>query len=118
MITPDFVKNLKLGIEPITDKTCIFVESSLNWVLKNTRIRFDIKSDEDMENLGANVRLFVIKYVEIMSLRAGISSESISGLSQSFNTDTNGLIYDIAYEIFGDLMKTTVSFVSAGDRWG
>ena len=52
-----------------------------------------------------------------MGLRPGIASESIGSLSQSFNTDTSGLIYDVANDIFGDLMKTAVSFVSAGDRW-
>ena len=114
MITPDFVKNLRLGIEPITDKTCIVVESALCWVLKNTTITFKI---DDLEKIPANVRLFVTKYIDIMGLRLGIASESIGSLSQSFNTDTSGLIYDAANDIFGDSMKTAVSFVSAGDRW-
>lgn len=114
MISSDMVKELKLGIEPITDKTCILVENALLWVLKNTKITF--KTD-DVENIPSDVRLFVIKYIDIMGLRQGISSESIGSLSQSFNTDTSGLIYDIANDIFGDSMKTAVSFVSAGDRW-
>lgn len=114
MITSDMVKKLKLGIEPITDKTCILVESALLWVLKNTKITFKI---DDPEKIPANVRLFVTKYVDIMGLRPGIASESIGSFSQSFNTDTSGLIYDIANDIFGDSMKTAVSFVSAGDRW-
>ena len=109
MITSDMVKKLKLGIEPITDKTCILVESALLWVLKNTKITFKI---DDPEKIPANVRLFVTKYVDIMGLRPGIASESIGS-----NTDTSGLIYDVANDIFGDLMKTAVSFVSAGDRW-
>nr|DAL28485.1 MAG TPA_asm: Protein of unknown function (DUF3199) [Caudoviricetes sp.] len=114
MITPDFVKNLRLGVEPITDKTCILVESALWWVLKNTTITFKI---DDLEKIPANVRLFVTKYIDIMGLRTGVASESIGSLSQSFNTDTSGLIYDAANDIFGDSMKTAVSFVSAGDRW-
>ncbi len=114
MITPDMVKELRIGIEPITDKTCILVESALLWVLKNTKVTFKI---DDLEKVPAKVRLFVTKYVDIMSLRPGISSESIGSLSQSFNANVSGLIYDIANDIFGDSMKTAVSFVSAGDRW-
>ncbi|MCD8091037.1 MAG: hypothetical protein LUD81_10560 [Clostridiales bacterium] len=117
-MTTDQVKLLKLGIEPVDDKLCLAVESGLEWVLKNTSLSFDITSDDDLAALPANVRLFAAKYAEIMRLRFGISSESISNLSQSFNTsDFLDLISDLAEELLGDEITSGVKFVSAVRRW-
>ena len=111
-MTPDLIRNLRLGIEPITDRTCLLVESALEWIDNNTTIKIDI------ENLSAKARLFIAKYVEIMSLRTGVASESIGGLSQSFVTDTNDMIINLAGDLFGDdLITNKVKFVGAGDRW-
>lgn len=87
--------------------------------MKNhTVLKFDIGNEKDLQELGANVRLFIVKYVEIMRLRAGITSESISNLSQSFDTSDRGaLIRQAAEELLSDELVTDVRFTSAGKRW-
>jgi hypothetical protein len=90
----------------------------LLWVKKNTTLKFNIDNDDDLETLPANVRLFLVKYNEIMNLRVGIASESISNLSQSFNsTDINSLIWQAAEELLGDEMQSQVKVYGAKDRW-
>lgn len=118
MITAEQVKILRLGIEPINEKLCLIAESGLLWVLKNTTLKFQIDKNEDLEKLPANVRLFIVKYVEIMKLRSGVSSESISNLSQSFDTtDKSSLLWEAAEELLSDTLKSRVTFVSAKNRW-
>lgn len=118
MITAEQVKILRLGIQPIDDRLCLLVESGLLWVLKNTTLKFQTDNNKDLEDLPANVRLFIVKYVEIMKLRSGVSSESISNLSQSFDTtDKSTLLWEAAEEMLSDVLKLRCSFVTAQKRW-
>lgn len=117
-MTSQQVENLKLGIAPINERTILFVESGLNWVLDNTVLEFDINDDADLEVLHPNVKLFLVQYIDIMSIRAGVSSESISGLSQSFDTtDKSTLIWQYATELLGQWLKSQMSFYQAKRRW-
>lgn len=118
MVTDEQVAILRLGIQPIDDRLCMIVESGLLWVIKNTTLNFQIDKDEDLERLPANVRLFIVKYAEIMKLRSGVSSESISNLSQSFDTtDKNTLLWEVAEELLSDVLKSRATFVGARNRW-
>ncbi len=115
----DQVELLELGIKPIDEKLCLYVESALRWVKQHTTMAFDITKDNDLANLPANVKLFAAKYAEIMRLRLGVSSESISNLSQSFDTSSFGdMIETLAEELLGDeVLKPGVKFFGAGRRW-
>lgn len=118
MVTAEQVKILRLGIQPIDDRLCLLVESGLLWVLKNTTLKFQTDNNKDLEDLPANVRLFIVKYVEVMKLRSGVSSESISNLSQSFDTtDKSTLLWEAAEELLSDVLKSRCSFVTAQKRW-
>lgn len=116
MITDEQIKILNLGIQPINDRICLLVENALIWVQKNTKITFDI---EDLTTLTADIRLFIVKYVEVMRLRAGITSESIGGLTQSFDTkDLNTAMWQIATEVFtDDELLPNCEFIGAKNRW-
>lgn len=117
MLTNEQVESLKLQIQPINAETCLLVENALNWIADNTTINVNMN---DLENVQANVRLFITKYIDIMKLPIGITSESAKGLSQSFDTtDKYDLLVSFARSIFGDDNVTAgkVRFVSATDRW-
>lgn len=117
-MTEEQVRNLKLGMSTINDRTILTVESGLNWVLDNTTLKFDMNNDEDLRALHSNVKLFLIKYYEIMSMRSGISSESISGLSQSFDTtDKTTLLWQYANELLSKWLKSQMTFYQAEQRW-
>lgn len=118
MVTSDMVEVLRLGIKPVDDRLCLLVESGLLWVLKNTTLKFQIDSVKDLGNLPANVRLFIVKYIEIMKLRSGVTSESISNLSQSFSSaDISNLLWKAAEELLSDVLESRCSFVTAKKRW-
>ena len=117
-MTKEQVEKLKLGIAPVDERTIIMIESGLRWVLTNTTLEFDIDNDNDLEALQPNVKLFLIHYFDIMSMRPGVSSESISGLSQSFDTsDKSVLIWQYATDLLGEWLKSQMSFYQAKRRW-
>lgn len=112
------VESLKLGIAPIDDKTILTVESAFNWIADNTTLEIDLNDAKALEALPANVRLFVLQYFDIMSIQAGVSSQSIEGLSQSFTSETKkALIEQAAEEQLDKWLKSKVRFVTAKKRW-
>ena len=87
-------------------------ESAIEWISSNTT--FDVSA----EPLPASIELFIEKYGELMKLRPGVSSESISGLSQSFSGDISTLLKQYASELIGEkYMVPEVRFVQAVDRY-
>lgn len=88
-------------------------EAALLWIEKNTTF------DTSTTPLPASIELFIEKYCTIMSMRPGIASESISGLSQSFNsTDIGTLLKQYAKELIGEeYMLSDVKAFPAADRW-
>lgn len=106
-----------LGIRPYDKNTCMLVESGAIWLKNNTKLDYDFENC-DLSALPANIRLFLHKYCQIMRLRPGIASESISGLSQSFTGNIDDLIWNAAESLLGeDVVKQSASFVGAAKRW-
>lgn len=117
MITSEQVESLKLGIAPIDDRACLFVESALDWVKDNTTLEIKFE-DEAIKALPAQVRLFILRYIDVMTMTAGVQSESIEGLSQSFsNADKGTLLWQYAEELLGKWLVSRVQFVTAQKRW-
>ena len=118
MLTIEKVQSLNLGIKPTDEKTVLIVESGLEWVKENTTLDFDVNNDEDLKALPSCVRLFLLKFFEVNKHRAGVSSESISGLSQSFNNgDISASLWQFAEELLAQYLKGRVRFVAASNRW-
>ena len=118
-MTTEQVALLKLGIAPINDEAVLLIESALTWTQDNTTLEFDINNDAELEALPAYVRIFIIKYVDIMSSPVGVISESISGLVQSFNTSNTktDLLWQYAQELLDKWLIGNVKFVECGKRW-
>lgn len=117
-MTKQQIELLRLGIAPIDDRVTLIVESGLEWVKNNTTLNFDMNNDEDLKSLPSCVRLFLVKFVDIQMISAGVTSESIEGLSQSFDTgNKSALIWQFAEELLSPYLKSCVRFVSAKKRW-
>ena len=88
-------------------------KAAITWIKRNTT--FDVATDP----LPDNVELFIDKYESLMSIRPGISSESISGLSQSFSVnDISSLLKQYARELIGEeYMLSDVKAFPASNRW-
>lgn len=115
-MTEEQVRSLKLGFDSIDDETVLLVESAIEWINSNTLL--NLAPEDDQGAWPACVRLFINKYVEIMDRSAGISSESVGGLSQSFQTTTKSdLLWQYADELLSGYLKSQMSFVSAKSKW-
>lgn len=116
-MTKQQIELLQLGITPIDDRVVLIVGSALEWLQKNTILNIDLNNDETLKALPNCARLFIVQYFDLNMLSTGVSSESISGLSQSFNNNKSDLLWQIAEELLGDYLKSKVSFVAASSRW-
>ena len=117
-MTDKQIELLRLGIAPIDDRVILIIESGLEWVKANTTLDFDINNDEDIKALPSSVRLFLTKFFDVQMISAGVASESIEGLSQSFDTsDKSALIWQFAYELLRPYLKNGVCFISAQRRF-
>lgn len=106
------LEKLNLGLT-LDAKTEITLNAGVEWIAENTTI--DTKNIETFPNCA---KLFLIKFCDIQNMKSGISSESIEGLSLSFDTgNRNNLLWQIAEELLGGYLKGRVRFVAATSRW-
>lgn len=111
-MTKEQIASLKLGIT-VDTKTELMLNAALEWIAEYTTI-----DTTDIENLPAGAKLFMTKFCEINGIQGGVASESIEGLSLSFNTgDKASLLMDIAETLMGKYLKGQVRFVQATKRW-
>ena len=113
-LTTEVLKSLNLGSEP-NDRNVLTVESALDWISNNTVIQVD-----NLEALSANVKMFILKYIDLMNITSGVASESIEGLSQSFVTGQSleTQIYNLAVAFLGLMnLKSNVIVFSGEDGW-
>lgn len=114
-MTIEQVESLNLGINVIDAQTVIMVESALQWISRNTNIATDLTDP------GADIKLFIIKYIEVMGMNSVVSSESLGGMSQSFVVDADkfDLLWQYAYSLFGDeaMSSSQLSVWPSKRRW-
>lgn len=106
-----------MGIAPINERTILLVESAFNWINDNTTLKIDVEND-DLTKLPSSVKLFIVKYFDLMMLSPGVHSESIEGLSQSYDTtNKSDLLWQYANELLNNYLKSQMTFVTAKRRW-
>lgn len=116
-MTTEQLENLELDI-PINARTKLIIESAFEWLKENTTFDLNIETGEGIEKLPACAKLFVIKFYDVQMLAVGVASESIEGLSQSFDTtDKSALIWQIAENLLQPYLKSRVRFVAAQKKW-
>ena len=103
-----------LGLtETIENK--MYAEAAVEWLKKHTVY-------QDFGNpsvLPSSVKLFIYQYPQLV-INAGVASESITGMSQSFVTGQalESQIYQLAIALLGiDSIQSTVTVHSGEDRW-
>ena len=116
-MTTESLQALSITEEPDT-ATLLYVESALDWLQDNTTLKFDKNNEDSLKALPAGAKLFIMQYRKIAEADSTVASESISGLSQSFNTSNkNALLYDMAQQLLGKYLKNVFSFVPATNKW-
>lgn len=111
-MTQEELSKLNLGLT-LDTKTEIYLNAGIEWLEDNTTI-----DTANIEKFPSGAKLFLIKFCEIQKMQTGVSSESIEGLSLSFDTSNkNDLILQCAEELLGKYLKSRVRFVPATWRW-
>lgn len=106
------LEKLNLGLT-LDAKTEITLNAGIEWLAENTTI-----DTADAEKFPSCVKLFLLKFCEIQNMQTGVSSESIEGLSLSFDTgNRSDLLWQLAEELLGNYLKGRVRFVAASRRW-
>lgn len=97
----------------------LYAEAALDWMQEHTTVKFDKADAVSLAELPASAKVFVVKYSEIITRRAGVTSQSIEGLSQSFDAseNTNSLIWGLANNLLGAYLKSQVRVTPARRRW-
>lgn len=91
--------------------------AALEWISENTSLEVSTEDPAALKELPASAKLFVSKYVEILSLKSGVSSQSIEGLSLSFETtDKSTMLWQLAQSLLGKHLRQ-VRFHPAKRRW-
>lgn len=100
-----------------TPENALYARSAIEWINEHTTLKI---AADDPEKLSAGVRVFVLKYSQLMTSHTGVASESISGLSQSFVTGQSleMRIYELAIALLGvNCLKSTVTVRAGEDIW-
>lgn len=98
---------------PLDSTDELAVSSAIAWLGENTTLDID-----NPEQLPSEARLFIVKYCELMAANGGVTSESIAGMSQSFDTKTlSQSIWEYANALLGQHLKSQVRFKSAVKKW-
>lgn len=112
------IELLHLGISPVDDRVILVIESGLEWVKNNTTLEFDMNNDDDLIALPSAVKLFLVKFLDVQMLSVGVVSESIEGLSQSFDTgDKSAMLWQFAEELLSPYLKSRVRFITAQRKY-
>lgn len=101
-MTAEEIKDCGIPIDDMSASTMLTVESALEYVKANTNLKFDLTDIDSIKALPSCVKLFVVKYNELISRETGVTSESIAGMSQSFETgDKDTLLYSLLCSLCG-----------------
>lgn len=94
-------------------------EAALDWMEGHTTLKFDKADAKSLEALPACAKLFVVKFAETMRLKSGVTSQSIEGMSQSFDASesTDDLIMALANSLLGNYMRPQLTIHQATRRW-
>jgi TusA-related sulfurtransferase len=104
---------------PVNDSmSALRATAALEWMQENTTLKISTEDPATIAALPASAKVFVCKYSEILAARSGVTSQSIEGLSQSFDTtDRATLIWQLANTMLGGHLKSQVRVVPAKRRW-
>lgn len=97
----------------------LITRSALEWLSENTTIPIDLNDPDAAISLPARALLFVQKYTQLMNRSPGVISQSIEGLSQSFDAsgDVNTNIWALARALLMGDLKSQVKVTPAKRRW-
>ena len=119
MIDTEFLSAAGIPISGNNPIALLHAEAALDWMQEHTTLKFDKADAASVAALPACAKVFVVKFAETMRIKAGVTSQSIEGLSQSFDASENisSLILQLARALLGNYMQSQVRVFPARGRW-
>lgn len=119
-MTLEELKALELPID--ADKTAaLYVGAAVDWLIEHTKLEIDKNNlTESIKALPDGAKLFLCQYGEIMGQSGIVASESVAGMSQSFNTTTSkqALLWQLAIDLIGvKYLKSQIRSVPNTSKW-
>lgn len=110
-------EKMGLPLDTSDKEVALMVDAAFAWIQEHTTLEFNLE-DPELE-LPPNVKLFIVKFCDLLTPTAGVASESLGGMSQSFSNSggTGFLLADLASQLLGTAYKDRCRFVSAVNRW-
>lgn len=117
-MTVEELKALNLPIEA-TAKACLYVGAAIDWINGNTKLTVDKEHlTESVEKLPDGAKLFLCRYIDVMSADSNVTSESIGGMSQTFGSSTKAAqLWNDASELMGDYLLGQVRSIPNVSKW-
>lgn len=114
----DDLQEIGLPVSNANGYTLLMASSAFDWLQTNTSLVFNIDDIATLKDLPPTVKLFVMKFIDIMRMGTGVTSESIGSLNHSFDTSSkSALIWQYAEELLGGYLRSQVSVRPATKRW-
>lgn len=107
--------SLRLNFELPEDVDELYANAAIEWLKLNTTLNF-----EELTELPDSVKLFIVKFAEVVEGSGGVASESLGGMSQSFVTGSDGLealLWRYANLFLKPYLKSQVRVIPAESRW-
>lgn len=116
-IKAEDIPEIGLPVENPNAYTVLVINSAFYWLKENTILDIDPNSVESLSSLPPVAKLFVLKFLDIMSMGTGVTSESIDSLNHSFESDKSVLIWQYAQELLAGYLKSQLTVYPAKKRW-
>lgn len=118
-MTAEEIKEIGIPCDDTSERTLLMVECAVEWLSQHTTLRVNINDTDSLKSLPACAKAFILKYTETSDRSAGISSESLGGMSQAFDTSSSNqdIIWELAEELLSPYLKSRNGFVPAKRKW-
>lgn len=118
MLDANDLAEIGLPVSGTDEYTVLIANSAFDWLLSNTTLRFDITDVSTLKDLPPTVKLFVVKFIDVMNMGTGVTSESIGSLSHSFDSSSkSALLWQYAQELLAGYLPSQVTVFPARKRW-
>ena len=119
MLTLDDYREMGILIAGDENVAPLLAEAALDWMIEHTTLALDKADTDTIKALPACAKLFVVKFSETMRRASGMISQSIEGMSMTFDAsgDVNDSIMALARTLLSGYLKSQVRFFPAQRRW-
>lgn len=118
MLSIENLTEIGLPMPSSDDYTVLIANSAFDWLKSNTTLSIDVDDISSLKNLPPCVKLFVVKFCDIMNMGVGVTSETIGSLSHSFDSSSkSALIWQYARELLSDYLPSQVQVFTAKRKW-